>query len=256
MRSNPKADEKISIKKVIFLLLFIVASIVILNLHKPVPNANNSSAKVTKYPTNSANSLWAVVNKGRALPDNYVPSPLVAPNVPLRLSKTDPEMLMRADAASAFEKLVNGAKADNLNLELGSGYRSFAAQKQLYQYYVDNAGQEATDSASARPGHSEHQTGLAVDVQSPDQPDCQIHQCFGDTPEGKWLAANAYKYGFIIRYEKNKSSLTGFKYEPWHIRYVGTDLAAKIHKNDVTLEEYFNLPAYPDYPKDILTLNP
>jgi D-alanyl-D-alanine carboxypeptidase len=118
---------------------------------------------------------------------------------------------------------------------------------------VDATGQKHADSVSARPGHSEHQTGLAADLGA-SSGECALRACFGDMPEGKWLAANAYRYGFIIRYQKGATPRTGYAYEPWHLRYVGKQLAAEMQRTSVTLEEYFHLPAYPDYPGRILKL--
>jgi D-alanyl-D-alanine carboxypeptidase len=112
---------------------------------------------------------------------------------------------------------------------------------------VNVQGKAVADSQSARPGYSEHQTGLAVDVE-PTSRKCEVEACFGDTPEGKWVAANAHKFGFIIRYPKNMQSVTGYIYEPWHIRYVGKELAGEMHKQNIaTLEQFFGLEAAPDY---------
>jgi D-alanyl-D-alanine carboxypeptidase len=130
---------------------------------------------------------------------------------------------------------------------LSSGYRSYDYQVGLYNGYVKSQGQATADTQSARPGYSEHQTGLAVDIE-PASKKCELDACFADTPEGKWLVANAYKYGFILRYTQDKTAVTGYAYEPWHFRYVGTPLATEMHNQNVaTLEEFFNLPVAPDY---------
>lgn len=200
-----------------------------------------------RYSINDAASPWVVVNKGRVLPSDYVPANLVDPNVPLRLAASSPEMHLRADAASALETMFSDAKQQGLNFMLASGYRPYTEQVYLYSYYVSHDGQAAADASSARAGHSEHQTGLAADVE-PAGRSCEVEQCFADTPEGKWLAANAHKYGFIIRYPKGQENQTGYEYEPWHVRYVGTDLAAQIYKAGASLEQYFGLAYYADYP--------
>ena len=138
------------------------------------------------------------------------------------------------ECAAAFNELVAGAAADGIEIFLLSGFRSYETQTGLYNRYVARDGQAAADTYSARPGHSEHQTGLALDVNS-------IAYAFADTPEGQWLAANAHKYGFIIRYGKDKQSVTGYAYEPWHIRYLGKGMAAAVYESGLSLEEYFGI---------------
>jgi D-alanyl-D-alanine carboxypeptidase len=195
-----------------------------------------------------ADSTWLVVNKQRPLsPADYTPTPLVAPDMPLRLSSTTPEMLLRKDAADALSAMARAAKTENIDLMLSSGYRSYSYQKNLYNLYVRQQGQAEADTQSARPGHSEHQTGLAADVE-PASRKCEVEACFADLPEGKWVAANAYKYGFVIRYQKGADQTTGYTFEPWHLRYVGKSLAAKLHKQgNPTLETFFGVGDAPDY---------
>ena len=207
----------------------------------------------SSYPTDKATSLQAVVNKGRALPGGYIPKQLVVPKIPLALAVGNQEMYLRQEAAEALAEMAEAAKTGGANLMLASGYRSYNFQKNLYNSYVSSQGPAQADRTSARPGHSEHQTGLAADLE-PSSRQCEIEVCFGQLPEGKWLAANAYKYGFIIRYPNGKESLTGYDYEPWHVRYVGQDLATKVYQSGQTLEQYFDLPAAPAYPETILTL--
>ncbi len=195
----------------------------------------------SQYSLTDPTSIWVIANKKHALnPINYVPSDLVVPNVPLRVPGNS-SMQVRAVTARALEKLIADAKAQNLKLELSSGYRSYSFQVSLYNSYVQSDGKAAADRASARPGHSEHQTGLAADLDDMAHA-CHLKACFGDTPEGKWIAANAYKYGFIIRYPEGKESITGYEYEPWHLRYIGIPAATQMHDTDVqTLEEFFNV---------------
>ena len=128
------------------------------------------------------------------------------------------------------------AKNNNINIYVISGFRSYERQNTLYNNYVNRDGKEKADTYSARPGHSEHQSGLAADINS-------LSQSFENTNEGKWLNENCYKYGFIIRYPKGKEDITGYIFEPWHIRYVGYELSSKLYNNGnwITMEEYFNI---------------
>lgn len=195
-------------------------------------------------------SLWVVVNKQRPLrPKNYEPADLVVPQIPLRLTSGDKkeEMRLREPAATALLEMYKAAQKDGLELMVSSAYRSYEYQQNLYNFYVSKQGQSEADTQSARPGHSEHQTGLAVDIE-PASRKCEVEACFGDLPEGKWVAANGHKYGFVLRYPEGQQGVTGYIYEPWHLRYVGKELATELHKQgNPTLEKYFNLPAAPDY---------
>lgn len=192
-------------------------------------------------------SLWVVINKTRPLtPQNYAPTDLVTPNVPLRVPGNE-TMQVRKEVADALETMFAAAKADQASMMLSSGYRSYSYQISLYGGYVNSSGKAAADTYSARPGFSEHQTGLAFDVEPFDQK-CDVEQCFADLPAGKWIAAHAYEYGFILRYPADKVAVTGYTYEPWHLRYVGKPLANELHKDRIeTLEEFFGLPPAPDY---------
>ena len=138
-----------------------------------------------------------------------------------------------SEAYSALINLQNEASSLGYSLPLLSGFRSYETQKYLFNDYASRNGEELANTFSARPGESEHQTGLAFDVG-------QISDSFGDTESGKWLACNAHRYGFIIRYLKGKESITGYKYEPWHIRYVGS-AATDIYNMGITLEEYLGV---------------
>ena len=136
----------------------------------------------------------------------------------------------------AFNKMQAAAKVDGLNIYISSGFRSYSYQKTLYNNYVNRDGVTVADTYSARAGHSEHQSGLAFDVNT-------INDSFANTEEGKWLNDNCYKYGFILRYPKGKSDETGYQYEPWHFRYVGVELAEKLYNNGnwITVEDYFGI---------------
>lgn len=140
------------------------------------------------------------------------------------------------ETQKAFNTMAAAAKAEGLNIYIVSGFRSYDYQKGLYNRYANRDGKAAADTYSARPGHSEHQSGLSMDVNS-------VSNSFAKTPEGKWLAANCYKYGFILRYPEGKTNETGYIYEPWHFRYVGTDLAEKLYNGGdwITMESYFGI---------------
>lgn len=212
------------------------------------PQAKNQGFNKKQLSLDDPTSIWIIANKQRPLqPKTFAPTDLVVPAIPLRLGKDAKEMQLRKPAANALKQMYDAALADGLTLMVSSAYRSYAYQDNLYNYYVKQQGQATADSQSARPGHSEHQTGLAVDIE-PASRKCEIQTCFADTPEGKWVAENAYKYGFIIRYTDGKQSTTGYIYEPWHLRYVGGDLANELHKvGNPTLEDFFGLPAAADY---------
>lgn len=199
------------------------------------------------YSLTDPTSIWFIANKQFALPATYVPSDLTVPVVPLRLNAGEEQMKIRKVAEADLLALFEAGKQAGLQLEFGSGYRSAAYQNTLYSGYVASMGQAEADKSSARPGHSEHQTGLALDFTRVDG-SCHLQECFGQLLEGTWLAENAHLYGFILRYPENKQSVTGYIYEPWHYRYVGRSLAAEFKKqNAATLEEFFSLEAAPDY---------
>lgn len=207
----------------------------------PSSTTNTSSFDKSKYSLTDPTSIWVVVNKQHPLqPISFVPPDLTVPNVTLR-SPGEPNMQMRTVTASALEQMFAAAKKQGINLEVVSAYRSYSYQQTLYEGYVGSAGQAAADEESARPGYSEHQTGLSVDIGGTDNI-CILSQCFGTTPEGEWLAANAYKYGFLLRYPQGFEYITGYEYEPWHFRYIGTYLSEELHKENVkTLEQFFNV---------------
>ncbi|GFN31553.1 M15 family metallopeptidase [Paenibacillus xylaniclasticus] len=182
-------------------------------------------------------SITVLVNKTHGLPSGYEPDDLVYPDVPFIFSELTDKRKMRREAADALKLLFDGAKKDGIELAGVSGYRSEARQKTLFNNYVERDGLEAASRYSARPGFSEHQTGLAMDVSGRDGR-CAAEACFAETDEAKWLAKHAYEYGFIIRYPEDKEEITGYMYEAWHLRYVGTDAAAAIQSAGLTLEEY------------------
>lgn len=206
---------------------------------------NSSQFDKSKYSLIEPGSIWVIVNKKYSLPLNYQPN-LVIPDVPLRLDESKEQMQVSSAIESSLVEMFKSASADGVNLVLGSGYRSSALQEQFYDSYVARDGKEAADTYSARPGHSEHQTGLAVDITSPDG-SCHLQLCFSETEQGLWLASNAHRFGFIIRYPDGKQSITGYQYEPWHIRFVSGELSSQINSSRQTLEEFFELGPAPSY---------
>lgn len=198
-------------------------------------NTVEETAAPPQFSLDEPSSIWMVVNKHRPLPSTYTPDNLIA---------AGNGHVLRSDAADALKQLLSAANTNGFNLRTLSGYRSYTNQASVYNGYVKRDGQALADTYSARPGHSEHQTGLAVDLGNGT---CDLEICFGTTAAGKWLAAHAHEYGFIIRYPNGKTSVTGYQYEPWHLRYVGTDLSKKVYGSGKTLEEYFGLPAAPNY---------
>jgi len=188
-------------------------------------------------------SLWVVVNKLRPLqPLDFAPGDLRTAAIPYVY-----EPVLRDEAATAAERLVAAATAEGIALTAQSSYRSYASQQRVYAGWVAQLGQEAADLTSARPGHSEHQTGLSIDF-SAVPANCTLDQCFAETPQGRWLAENAWRFGFHLRYPDGATPVTGYEFEPWHYRYVGVELAAELRETGIrTLEEFFGLPAAPDY---------
>jgi zinc D-Ala-D-Ala carboxypeptidase len=243
---------------VVIALVLIIFGIIYLYLQTISNNTEENKSNFTgfdksRYSTESADSLWVIVNKGRVLPSDYAPSDLKVPKVPLRLESTSPEMMLRAEAANALEKLIKASDNENIKLMLASGFRSYDSQKLLYSFYVNNQGKESADSSSAKAGYSEHQTGLAADIESISR-QCEVETCFAKMPEGKWLKANAHKFGYIMRYQKDKVKLTGYDFEPWHFRYVGTALAKQLYSSNLTMEQFFGLYTVNEYSPNPLKL--
>lgn len=250
----PKSHPLLKRTNIIILILATVGSFIWFTIPRTEDQAKDSTNSSTpafdkeRYSVNNPASPWVVVNKKRPLdPIGYTPPALAAPNMPLRLGASNEEMQLSTAIIPDLEELVAAARQKDLQLMLASGYRSYDFQQNLYNGYVRAYGQTEANKTSARPGYSEHQTGLAVDLE-PTTRQCEIEACFGDMPEGSWLAQNAWRYGFIIRYPKGAESLTGYEYEPWHLRYVGKELAAELHaQNTATLEEFFELPGGRNY---------
>ena len=157
-----------------------------------------------------------IANKTYQLPSSYNPGGL-----------TD-------ECYDAFKKMQNAASGDGIDLWIVSGFRSYSTQESIYWRYVGNDGMAEADTYSARPGHSEHQTGLAMDLNS-------LDDSFANTPAGRWLEKHGHEYGFIIRYPRGKQDITGYIFEPWHVRYLGVDIATKVYESGLTLEEYLGI---------------
>jgi zinc D-Ala-D-Ala carboxypeptidase len=186
-------------------------------------------------------NIMVMVNKQYSLPDGYAPDDLVRPNVLYSFGDQDIEKsYMRKEAADALEAMFTDAKNNGIHLFAVSGYRSYDRQVSVFNAEVNKYGEEKALEAVAIPGSSEHQTGLSMDLSS-ESANFELSEAFGETAEGKWIAQNAHRFGFILRYPKGKEAITGYKYEPWHFRYVGKKAAKVIFEKDLTLEEYFKI---------------
>lgn len=201
---------------------------------------NNVAPEVDVAFATSIDNIAMLVNPTLSLPENYVPDDLVYPDVRFIFKEKIEKRMLREEAARALETMFEAAEKDGIYLAGVSGYRSHETQKQLFKFYVDRDGYEKAKTYSAEPGTSEHETGLAIDI-SGSTGKCAAQDCFADTVEAVWLAENSAQYGFIIRYPKGKEHITGYKHEPWHLRYVGKEVAIQIFEEDLTLEEYYGM---------------
>lgn len=180
----------------------------------------------------NTDSYIVLVNKNNKLSKNYIPKDLES----ISLKYAYEYKYLRHDAKEAFEKLSHDASLNGYRIIVVSAYRDYNYQDELFNYYVNEKGLEYALNCSAKSGHSEHQTGLAIDVEGSNFD----YDNFEDSKEFNWMSKNAHKYGFILRYPKGSENITGFKYEPWHYRYVG-NAASFIYNNDITLEEYIEI---------------
>lgn len=211
--------------------------------HKQVEPSTTTESKqpvVEKktYDTITPSSLTFIVNKKHPLKEEYEPSDLVKVSVPTN----GKEIQLRKEANDQLDQLFQAAKEAGFSLRLGSGYRSYSYQKSLYSSYAQKIGKAETDKVSARPGYSEHQLGLAVDILGQDST-FDFSRKFETQPEAIWLKEHAPEYGFILRYPKGKESTTGYNFEPWHFRYLGKEIVKEIHdkSKELTLEEFFEV---------------
>ncbi|MGE3192677.1 MAG: D-alanyl-D-alanine carboxypeptidase family protein [Microbacteriaceae bacterium] len=257
-RPSPRVRRRRVIAALIVAVVFTGAVIGSILLFAPHPQEENVAESPTPTPTQSTPSphptgpikstfdkrafsiddpasLWVVVNKLRPLnPQDYAAPDLVDVPVPHVYSPQ-----LRQEASDQIVAMFAAFTAETgLQMQSQSAYRSYAAQQSVYG---------GNDTLTARPGYSEHQTGLAMDISALPNV-CALQICFADTPQGQWLAANAYKYGFVLRYPDGMTDITGYQFEPWHYRYVGIALATEMHDTGIaTLEQFFGLPAAPNY---------
>lgn len=190
--------------------------------------------------------LWAVVNKARPYaPIDWAPGELVFPDGVRNIG----EGALQPEAAGALTALVTAAAGAGVGeIALQSAYRSYTTQQTSYGVQVADRGVDGADLVSARPGHSEHQSGLAADVVPCSEGTCGTLDDLAGTPQGAWVAEHAWEFGWIVRYQEGRTDVTGYSPEPWHLRYVGPDLARAMHEGGwTTLEEFFGLPAAPTY---------
>ncbi len=214
-------------KRCVYIILFILIMIV---FTKDINFFGTNFYEDIK-PIEHPESIQVLVNKNNQLAMDYIPSDLEQ----ISLNYAIEGQYLKKEAKEKFEQLSKDASELGYQIIASSTYRSYAYQSQLYEYYIKTKGLEYADLCSARPGHSEHQTGLAVDVMGSNHD----YDQFELSVEFPWMKENAYQYGFILRYPKGKENITGFKYEPWHYRYVGVELAKLLYENNWTLDEYY-----------------
>lgn len=190
-------------------------------------------------PHQDPTDLLLLVNKQNRAPS--VPFTLVKPNVTPTRPELSENIYMQPEAAEALEELFEGARQQGIILYATSGFRSYSTQKAIFDRKAKERGEQSANRSVAKPGQSEHQTGLAMDLEGESSLGTGLTNVFGETPEGIWLAENCADYGYIIRYPQDKTRITGYVYEPWHIRYVGVEAAKEITSLGLTLEEYILL---------------
>lgn len=217
--------------KKLFLVLILVAGIILV---LKFMGGHPISPVAVEHPRN----VLVLVNREYTLPKDYIPEDLVVPSVRFSPTIRNEQKQMRKEAAKALENLFHEADNNKIKLFCVSGYRSYDYQEQLYNRKVKAVGKKEADKYVASPGQSEHQTGLAMDITNSKGISGSLSESFGDTKEGVWLEENAYKFGFIVRYPEGKEQITGYNYEPWHIRYIGTSPAKEIENKNIVLEEY------------------
>lgn len=216
----------------------------------PSPALTDTPANtVTPIPTptpilvnTDISTVTFLVNRDYPLPEGFVPENLTTPDVLFPFADTTIDKAkMTPEAGEALALLFDAAYEEaGLTLYGVSAYRSYARQYTIYATNLAVYGTAHTNRYSAAPGRSEHQTGLAIDISCASE-SFMLENSFADTPEGLWVAANAHRFGFILRYPKDKEHITGYSYEPWHIRYVGTELAAHLYETGLTLDEYYGV---------------
>ena len=210
-------------RKFKILLIILIMILIIFSINKNKENHNINIEKVNDY-------KYIIVNKENKLSSDFKPDNLVE----VKFCSLD-IFYLDEETANAYKKMCLDSINKGLNISITSAYRSYNEQEKLYNTYLKLYGKSYVDKYVALPGHSEHQTGLAIDLESLE---CDM---FRNSKEYLWIRENAHKYGFIIRYQKGKEKITGYGAEEWHIRYVGKNAAEYIYKNDITFEEYYDL---------------
>ena len=211
------------------------------------PNRATNTEKATGLLSNDG--ILHLVNRDHKVSKNYVPADLVVPKVPTRKKGMENKILLRQEAAAALEEMFDAAKRESgFTLYATSGYRSFGIQQILFNGRAQEIGKETANKTVAVPGSSEHQLGLVMDVQAPSM--LNLNRSFGDTDEGKWVAQNAHRFGFIIRYKKEWTDITGYAYEPWHLRYVGLAHSMALFELNIPYEYYHDI--IKDWPEYVL----
>lgn len=229
-------------------LLLAFAAVIVLLLISPEKSENADVKAVMKTLSGAAEKLdlqafseitddpddpLMLVNKVHWLSKDYEPSDLVdVSDFAVRQAKA------KKSVKTAYQKLYKAAAEEGYDIRIVSAYRDYKLQAELFAYWTEVDGLEEAKRTSAEAGRSEHQTGYALDVSCASE-GWDLQKSFGDTPEGKWLAENCHKYGFIIRYQKDTEDITGYAYEPWHIRYVGKKAAKEISERNLPFETYY-----------------
>lgn len=185
--------------------------------------------------TKMGDDFLVLINKTIRLPASYTPSDLVSIDDIVQTTKGG--MMLRAEAAESMREMNSSAKGDGVLIIILSAYRSYWSQQATFSSWVGSAGLAAAETFSARPGHSQHQLGTTFDYTS-ESVNLGLSKDLTNTAEGKWMAANAHKYGFVISYPKGAEAITGYIYEPWHYRYIGVENANKMMESQVILEEF------------------
>ncbi|MDO4781485.1 MAG: M15 family metallopeptidase [Candidatus Saccharibacteria bacterium] len=214
---------------------------------RPAPSPKSDSLSITlpgatPIPARRANytddaDIWRITNKTHGFHNpRYIPPDLTVVGVATKPGRGRDERSVRAVIISDLTAMMQAAERDGAPLQVGSGYRSYATQTVLFDSYARQHGEAEAARFSSRPGHSEHQSGLAVDFDAPGGA-CWVENCFANTAQGKWLKAHAHQYGFILRYPEGKEAVTGYSYESWYFRYVGKELAGALQQSGLTLEE-------------------
>lgn len=218
-------------------LVFVVTQQYLDQLREDINPTKTMMMEKVEFPVIiNPDDITIIVNKVVRLSKDYEPDDLV--EVDVRTSGATNNKQMRKEAADALKDLFDQAKKHNYILVAISGYRPYAMQERLYTNYVEKYGQSEADRFSAMPGHSEHQLGLAMDI-SVGSLNNSLTTGLANTPEGFWVHHNAHHFGYITRYHKGKEHITGYMYEPWHLRYVGVELATQLYLCDCTMEEYY-----------------